>query len=138
MIIFNQTAVDWTQIILQLITTAGLVIGGVLVAYMNRRVGAIKLVGENNQLRTMQIQEDMKTPSGQTMGHLSESTYDMAAANHANILMSRDIALKNAVRKDEQLKEIHTLVNDRLEAALTKIDDLRGELQVLRGRRHGG
>lgn len=131
--------IDWTQIILQCITTVGVVAVAVVTAYMTRRV---KAVGAGVQ----RIGAEIETDSGESIGHVAERTHDLAATNSAQLIQhgeqwrKRDAVtmqtaaelaettLATADRTDAKLGEIHELVNDRLDRALEQIDAMRNEL----------
>lgn len=88
MIIQAAATVDWTQIMLQVVTTIGIIVVAFIVNKNRNKID------ENHQ-------------------------------NHK----------ENSENTDGQLKEIHDLVNDRLDTALAKIEELRNELLDMKKQR---
>lgn len=132
----GQTAtIDWTQIILQIVTTVGVIATAFIVRWNGQR---IRLTNK----RVDSINKKIDTPSGDSIGAIAERTHDIAHTNHAQLILHGDenrataeTTKVTAVQTEAQLKEIHGLVNDRLDEALRRIQELNAELLLLRKQR---
>lgn len=102
--------------------------------WMKRRIRTLRVLTEYIDGRMVEMHDE-------TIKTLAEKIAYTSFTNNAEIIQLRKILLekndRNIDRNDEKFKETNDLIEHCIMTITKKIDDLRGELQVLRGRRTG-
>lgn len=110
----------------------------VVLVRMNNKIKKINTRTKDTNNLVVDIREATLTSIGETVGNVLERTHSIVSENFQLLDTLTQGDKKLADQIDERFLEVHNFIEKCHKADIKKIDKLRDELQVLRGRRTGG